>query len=70
MSLFGEKFHKYFLAGIHEMRLTYLTSLMQTNNESISDYAQRFRGVRSRCYSISLTNGQLGELDFQNCCNQ
>lgn len=41
------KFHKYFFAGVHEMRLTDLTNLKQMNNESVPDYIQRFRDVRS-----------------------
>lgn len=45
---FEKKFHKYFFAGILEMRLTNLTSLRQRNDQWVSDYAQRFRDMRRR----------------------
>jgi hypothetical protein len=60
-----KQFHKYFFAGLHEMRLTDLTALNQRNDESVHDYTQRFHDIRSRCYSLSLSDGQLDELVFQ-----
>ena len=47
------------------MRLTDLIALKQRNDESVPDYIQRFRDVRSRCYRVSLSDSQLTELAFQ-----
>jgi hypothetical protein len=60
-----KQFHKYFFAGVHEMRLTDLTAVKQRNNEPVPDFIQRFRDVRSRCYSLSLSDSQVAELAFQ-----
>ena len=42
-----EKFHKYFFAGVHELKITDLMAIKQRNDESVSDYLQRFRNTRS-----------------------
>lgn len=42
-----KQFHKYFFAGMHEMKLTDLTTVRQRNDESVSDYVQRFCDIRS-----------------------
>jgi len=60
-----KQFHRYFFARLHEMKLTDLTAVRQRNDEPITDYIQRFRDVRSRCYSLSLSDRQLAELAFQ-----
>ncbi|XP_066320003.1 uncharacterized protein [Miscanthus floridulus] len=59
------KFHVYFYTGTGEKKLTDLTSMRQRNNESGCDFIQRFREVRSRCYSLNLSDGQLAELAVQ-----
>jgi hypothetical protein len=59
------KFHVYFYTGTGEKKLTDLTSMRHRNNESGCDFIQRFREVRSRCYSLNLSNGQLAELALQ-----
>ena len=47
------------------MKITDLTAIKQRNDEPVTDYIQRFRDVRSRCYSLSLSDRQLAELAFQ-----
>jgi hypothetical protein len=47
------------------MKLTYLTAIRQRNNEPVTDYIQRFRDIKSRCFSLSLSDSQLAELAFQ-----
>ena len=47
------------------MKLTDLTEVKQRNDEPASDYIQRFRDIRSRCFSLPLTDGQLAELAFK-----
>jgi hypothetical protein len=46
------------------MRLTDLTNLRMRNNESVHEFVQRFWDVRSQCYSLNLSDGQLAELAF------
>ena len=53
------KFHAYFYSGTGEKKITDLTNMRQRNNESSSKFIQRFREVRSRCYSLNLSDGQL-----------
>jgi hypothetical protein len=36
-----KQFHKYFFAGIHEMKLTNLVKLRQRNDESVESFVQR-----------------------------
>ena len=60
-----KQFHRYFFEGVHKMKLTDLTTVRQRNEEPITDYIQRFRDVRSRCFNLSLSDGQLADLAFQ-----
>nr|AAX96875.1 retrotransposon protein, putative, unclassified [Oryza sativa Japonica Group]ABA92515.1 retrotransposon protein, putative, unclassified [Oryza sativa Japonica Group] len=46
-----KQFHSYFYSGVHD--------------EAVQDYIQRFREMRNRCYSLSLTDSQLADLAFQ-----
>ena len=59
------KFHAYFYSGIGEKKIIDLTSMRWSNNESGSEFIQRFREVRSHCYSLNLSDGQLAELALQ-----
>ena len=61
----GNKFHAYFYSGIGEKKLIDLTSMRKRSNESSSEIIQRFREVRSHCYSLNLSDGQLAELALQ-----
>ena len=57
--------HKYFFAGVHEMKITNMTAIKQRNDEPITNYIQWFRDIRSRCFSLSLSDSQLAEFAFQ-----
>jgi hypothetical protein len=59
-----KKFNAYFYSGTGE-KIIDLTSMRQRNNESGSEFIQRFREVRSRCYSLNLSDDQLAELALQ-----
>ena len=59
------KFHAYFYRGIGENKIIDLTNMKQRNNESGSEFIQRFKEVRSHYYSLNLSNGQLTELALQ-----
>jgi hypothetical protein len=39
--------------------------MRQKNNESGFEFVQRFREVRSHCYSLNMSDGQLAELALQ-----
>ena len=60
-----KQLHKYFFIGVHEMKLTDLTVIRQRNDEPPTDYVQRFRDIRSKCFILSLSDSQLAELAFQ-----
>lgn len=56
------QFHRYFFTGITEMAPSNLMALKQRSGESVANYIQRFRDVRSRCYSLVLTDRQLANM--------
>nr|ABA98732.1 retrotransposon protein, putative, unclassified [Oryza sativa Japonica Group] len=60
-----KQFHSYFYSGVHEMKLSDLTSIKQKHDELVHEYIQRFREMRNKCYSLSLTDAQLADLAFQ-----
>ena len=47
------------------MKITDLTMIKQRNVEAVTDYIQRFRDIRSRCFSLFLNDNRLAELAFQ-----
>nr|ABA96401.1 retrotransposon protein, putative, unclassified [Oryza sativa Japonica Group] len=53
------------VSGINEMKLSDLTSIKQKHDEPVREYIQRFRKMRNKCYSLSLTDAQLSDLAFQ-----
>ncbi len=57
-------FRSYFYSGVHEMKLSDLTAIKQRHGEPVQDYIQRFREMRNKCYSLSLTYAQLADLGF------
>jgi hypothetical protein len=42
-----------------------LIAVRLRNDESVPEYIQRFRGVRSQCFSLNLIDEQFAELAFQ-----
>nr|ABA94546.1 retrotransposon protein, putative, unclassified [Oryza sativa Japonica Group] len=60
-----KQFHSYFYNGVHEMKLSDLTAIKQRYDEPVHEYIQRFREVRNKCFSLSLTDAQLADLAFQ-----
>nr|AAM74265.1 Putative retroelement [Oryza sativa Japonica Group]AAP53658.1 retrotransposon protein, putative, unclassified [Oryza sativa Japonica Group] len=60
-----KQFHSYFYSGVHEMKLSDLTAIKQRHDEPVHEYIQRFREMRNKCFSLSLTNAQLADLAFQ-----
>nr|AAV43984.1 putative polyprotein [Oryza sativa Japonica Group]AAV44059.1 hypothetical protein [Oryza sativa Japonica Group] len=60
-----KQFHSYFYSGVHEMKLFDLTAIKQRYDEPVHEYIQRFREIRNKCFSLSLTDAQLADLAFQ-----
>ena len=55
-----KRFHKYFLTGIHEMRLADLIMIEQRNDQSVPEYIQRFRDImKTQCFSLNLMMASL-----------
>ena len=42
-----QKFHDYFFCGVYKLKLSHLTSVKQTRDESINDYIRRFRDKKN-----------------------
>ncbi len=51
-----KQFHSYFYSGVHEMKLSDLTAIKQRYDEPVHEYIQRFREIRNKCFSLSLTD--------------
>nr|AAT85304.1 reverse transcriptase (RNA-dependent DNA polymerase) domain containing protein [Oryza sativa Japonica Group]ABF96312.1 retrotransposon protein, putative, unclassified [Oryza sativa Japonica Group] len=47
------------------MKLSDLMLIKQKHDEPVHEYIQRFREMRNKCYSLSLTDAQLADLAFQ-----
>nr|AAT01407.1 hypothetical protein [Oryza sativa Japonica Group] len=60
-----KQFHSYFYSGVHEMKLSDLTAIKQRHDKPVHEYIQRFREIRNKCFSLSLTDAQLADLAFQ-----
>jgi hypothetical protein len=57
-----QKFHDHFFSGSNQLKLTDLTSVSQSKEESFSDYLKRFKEVRNCCFNLSLTDSDLADL--------
>jgi len=60
-----KQFHKYFLSGVHEKKITDLVRLEQRNDESVESFVQRLWEVKNKCYSLVIDDRQLADLAFQ-----
>jgi hypothetical protein len=59
-----QKFHEYFYSGDTELRLSYLTTMKQKNNESATDYIRRFRDTRNQCFNSNIFDKDLADLAY------
>jgi hypothetical protein len=57
-----QKFHDHFFSGSYQLKLTDLTSVRQSKEESVSDHRKRFKEIKNRCFNLSLTNCDLADL--------
>nr|AAS55763.3 hypothetical protein [Oryza sativa Japonica Group] len=59
-----QKFHDYFHTNETELKLFDLTSVRHKYNESIADYIERFRDIKSRCFSLRITDKDLANIAY------
>src|SRR5215218_2726011 len=57
-----EQFHEQYHSEATEASLADLTQVRQRRGETVSEYIQRFRTVRNRCYSVRLSEKEAVEL--------
>jgi hypothetical protein len=57
-----KKFHDHFFSGSYQLKLTDLTSVRQSREESVSDYLKNFKKVKNHYFNLSLTNSDLADL--------
>jgi hypothetical protein len=57
-------FHEYFYNGEVELRLFDLTVVRQRYNEMVPEYLKRFRGIKNRCYNLTIGEKDLADLAF------
>ena len=53
-----------FLCGHDELKLSHLTSVRQSRDESINDYIRRFRDTKNRCFSVNIAEKDLADMVF------
>ena len=58
------KFHDHFFSGDTEAKLLDLTSIKQGHDESASDYCKRFKEIKNRCFSLTISEKDLADLTF------
>ena len=58
------KFHDHFFSGDTEAKLLDLTSIKQGHDESASDYFKRFKEIKNRCFSLTISEKDLADLAF------
>ena len=64
-----QKFHDYFFNGETELKLSHLTSVKQKIHEGVAEYIRRFRDIRNRCYSLTISDRDLADLVFAGLLN-
>ena len=57
-----QKFYDHFYSGENEAKLIDLTSVRQGRDESVSDYFKRFKEIKNRCFSLSISDKNLVDL--------
>ena len=64
-----QKFHDYFFNGETKLKLSHLTSVKQKIHEGVAEYIRRFRDIRNRCYSLTISDRYLADLVFASLLN-
>ena len=58
------KFLDHFFSGETEAKLLNLTSIKQGRDEPALDYFKRFKEIKNRCFSLSISEKDLADLVF------
>jgi hypothetical protein len=58
------KFHDHFYCPENELKLSDLTSVKQTRDESVNDYVRRFRDTKNRCFNLTISEKDMIDLAF------
>ena len=64
-----QKLYDYFFNCETELKLSHLTSVKQKIHEGISEYIRRFRDIRNRCYSLTISDRALADVAFAGLLN-
>ena len=59
------KFHDHFYSGNYELKLTDLTSVRQSRDETVTQYVKRFKEIKNRCFSLTISEVDLTDLCFR-----
>ena len=51
-----QKFHDHFYSGENEAKLIELALVRQGRDESVFDYFKRFKEIKNRCFSLSISD--------------
>jgi hypothetical protein len=63
------KFHDHFYSPENELKLSDLTSVRQSHDESVSDYIRRFRDTKNRCFNLMISERDMTDLAFNGLCS-
>ena len=58
------KFHDRFYNGHNEAKLSELASVGQGQDDPASDYIQRFKDIKNRCFNLTVSEKELADLAF------
>ena len=64
MAQLERKFHDHFFSGETEVKLLDLTSIKQGRDEPASDYFKRFKEIKNRYFSLTISKKDLADLAF------
>jgi hypothetical protein len=63
------KFHDHFYSLENELKLSDLTSVRRSRDESVSDYIRRFRDTKNRCFNLMISERDIVDLAFNGLCS-
>jgi predicted PolB exonuclease-like 3'-5' exonuclease len=63
------KFRDHFYSSENELKLSNLTSVRQSRDESVNDYIRRFRDTKNRCFNLTISEKDMADLAFNGLCS-
>jgi hypothetical protein len=58
------KFHDHFYSPENELKLSNLTLVRQSRDESVNDYIRRFRDTKNGCFNLMTSEKDMADLAF------